>query len=737
MRKLVWLALGLTAGCGLAAYAFSHILLLPAAVVFAVAGLLCYALKKKNLAFLSVGLLIGILYTTAVGSFYMQGIAAYDGAEKRLSVTVTDYTRENEYGIRGEGEFTLEGKKYSLIFYCDQRVALKPGDRLEGRFLLRLTTPGGSKESDYLEKSGVYFLAYSRGEMDIFLAEGNELRFLPQRLRSSILQRIEEIFPEGTAAFAKALLLGDTETLDYGQDVALRTTGIRHIVATSGLHVSILFAFLYLLMGRKQSLAALLGIPLLILFAAMAGFSPSVVRSTVMQIVMIVALVWRKDYDPPSALALSVMVILFADPFAVSTASFQLSCSCVVGIFLFVPRLQSYIYHKFPGYAKDRVLLRTILNAVSVSVSTMVMTAPLCALYFENVSLIGWLSNLLTLWVVPVIFVGVVIALLLSLIWLPLGVAISYLCSLPILYVLWVAELLQNVPLAAVYTQSPYIVAWLLSCYAALSVFWLTGRKRHGLLAFSMAAVLLVAVAFSYIMPRLDDYRVTVLDVGQGQCILLQSRGETYVIDCGGSTDKKTAQTAANHLRSQGISQISGLILTHYDRDHSGGVPYFLQELRVDMLYLPAVDTEIPIELPKGQAYSFINETITLPIGIGQLTAFPGKREKAEGNDSICILFQAKEYDILIMSDRDTGGEAALMEETLLPMVDALVIGHHGSASATSMELLYQVKPETAIISVGKDNRYDHPRAEVIEKLHIFGCRILRTDRHGTIVMRG
>jgi len=252
-----------------------------------------------------------------------------------------------------------------------------------------------------------------------------------------------------------------------------------------------------------------------------------------------------------------------------------------------------------------------------------------------------------------------------------------------------------------------------------------------------MTLLLFAAVTLSYITPRLDDYRITVLDVGQGQCILLQSRGETYVIDCGGSTDKATAEIAAAHLRSQGIRRISGVILTHYDRDHSGGIPYFLQEITVDTLYLPSVEGELPIEISQGQAYSFVNETMTLPVGIGKITAFPGKREKADPQDSICILFQAKNYDILIMGDRDTGGEADLMDRHLLPLVDALVIGHHGSASATGMELLYQVKPETAIISVGKDNRYDHPRAEVIEKLHLFGCRILRTDRHGTIIIRG
>lgn len=737
MRKLIWLAMGLAGGCAMAAYALENVLLLPAAAIFAVAGLFCFGFNKKTVAFLCAGLTVGILYTCSIGGYYMRGIDVYDGTVQEITITVTDYSKENEYGLRCEGEFTLADKRYNLIFYCDRIVDLQPGDQLKGKFELRITTAGGSKESDYLEKSGVYFIGYSRDQMTIFPADSSEIRFFPQRLRKAILTRIDEIFPSGTSAFAKALLLGDTEDLTYGQDVALRTSGIRHIVATSGLHVSILFSLIYLLSGKTRSVTALLGIPLLVLFALMAGLSPSVLRATIMQIVMILALLLKREYDPPSALAFAVIVILFMDPFAVTTASFQLSCGCVIGIFLFVPRMRNYINRKIQGRTRPKKVLRAILSAVSVTVSTMVVTAPLCALYFGNISLIGILTNLLTLWVVSLIFLWVIIALLLSLIFLPLGVFLARICSVFICYVLFVADTLQYAPLAAVYTQSPYIVVWLIGCYAAFAVFWLRGRKHHGIIAAAMTVLLFIAVAFSHIAPRLDDYRVTVLDVGQGQCILLQSRGETYVIDCGGSTDKATAEKAASQLLSQGIHQISGVILTHYDRDHAGGLPYFLQRIKTDMLYLPTTEEALPFEMPDGQEISYIEDTTVLPIGIGKITAIPGKREKPDQQDSICILFQAKEYDILIMGDRDTNGEADLMDAFQLPMVETLVVGHHGSASATSMELLYQVKPETAIISVGKDNRYGHPRAEVIEKLHLFGCRILRTDRHGTIVLRG
>lgn len=737
MRKLVWLAIGLCVGCAVAAYAFGNSLLLPVAGVAAVAAILCLAFRKQKIALICLGLTAGIVYTFCTGSYYLKDIRDYDKAVKPLTVTVTDYSEETDYGLRVEGECKLSDKTYKIVVYCDRIVDLKPGDRLEGKFELRLTTSGGSKETPYLESNGIYFIGYSRGEMDIFLGSGEELRFFPQRLRWNILNRLEEIFPADTAAFAKALLLGDTTDLSYEQDIAMRTTGIRHIVATSGLHVSILFSLIYLLSGKMRSVTALLGIPVLILFAFVAGLSPSILRATVMQILMILAMLLRREYDPPSALSLSVIVILLLSPFAVTSASFQLSCGCVVGIFLFVPKLQNYIYQKIPGFTRKAKVARAILSVVSVSISTMVVTTPLCALYFGNISLIGVLANLLTLWAVSFIFYGIVIALLLSFLWLPLGAAVGYVCSALIYFVLLVADVLQHVPFAAVYTASPYIALWLIGCYAAFAVFWLCGRKHHGIVAAAMAAALMVAVVFSYIEPRLDNYRITVLDVGQGQCILLQSRGETYMIDCGGSSDKETAEIAVSRLLSQGIKQIDGVILTHYDRDHAGALPYFLQRITVENLYLPVTNGGVSIELTGNQKVSYVNTTTQLPIGVGKITAIPGEIDKDGNADSICILFQATDYDILIMGDRDTGGEKDLLDTFSLPRLEALVIGHHGSAYATGMPLLQKTKPKTAIISVGENNAYGHPTAEALERLNFFGCRILRTDKHGTIIIRG
>ena len=150
-----------------------------------------------------------------------------------------------------------------------------------------------------------------------------------------MLSKISELFPDDTEAFARALLLGDDNDIGYELNTAFKITGIRHIIAVSGLHVSILFGLLYLLTARKRLLTALIGIPLVLLFAALAGFTPSVVRASMMHIFMVLANLFDREYDAPTAMGFASTAILALDPLAATSVSFQLSFGCVAGILLF------------------------------------------------------------------------------------------------------------------------------------------------------------------------------------------------------------------------------------------------------------------------------------------------------------------------------------------------------------------------------------------------------------------
>jgi competence protein ComEC len=167
----------------------------------------------------------------------------------------------------------------------------------------------------------------------------------------------------------------------------------------------------------------------------------------------------------------------------------------------------------------------------------------------------------------------------LALVWIPLGTIAAWIVSWPIRFVLWVAKLLTEFPLAAVYTASIYIVIFLAFAYILLAVYMSMKRKRPIPLLCCLVLCLCICLGASWIEPLCDDVRMTVLDVGQGQAIVLQSEGKTFLVDCGGDRDRTAADTATEKLLSMGISRLDGLILTHYDRDHAGGAAYLLSPL--------------------------------------------------------------------------------------------------------------------------------------------------------------
>lgn len=376
-------------------------------------------------------------------------------------------------------------------------------------------------------------------------------------------------------------------------------------------------------------------------------------------------------------------------------------------------------------------------SSVSVTLGATLVTTPLCAGYFGTVSLISPLTNLLTLWVVTFIFYGVMLSCALALVWIPLGTIAGWIVSWPIRFVLWAAKLLAVFPLAAVYTASIYIVIFLAFAYILLAVYMSMKRKRPIPLLCCLVLCLCICLGASWIEPLCDDVRMTVLDVGQGQAIVLQSEGKTFLVDCGGDRDRTAADTAAEKLLSMGISRLDGLILTHYDRDHAGGAAYLLSRIDTDAIYLPdCVDTDgYSAALKQMPQAVMVNENMMLQFGNASILLITTGYGISDNESGLCVLFQRENCDILITGDRNSYGEKDLLRQIDLPDLEVLIVGHHGSKYSTTMELLEAGRPDIAIISVG-DNSYGHPTQDVLDRLTEFGCEVYRTDQQGTITFR-
>ena len=748
MRKLVWIAVGFAAACALSAYFLSGFwLLLLGAVCICAATPIFFLRSKaaKTVALVLLGCAVSFSWFWFYDTVYLDTVRKYEDRYISAEVEIIDYSYENDIGIGADGIIRLDGKPYLIRIYITEDISLKPGDTVTGTILLRLTTGDGRQEPTYHRGSGIFLLGYVKSYDEILCVKVPAIYYV-RVLRENILDLIDQIFPADTYGFARALLLGDSYQLTYEQDTDFQTSGIRHVIAVSGLHVSILLSLVYLVSGRHRYMTALIGIPVLVIFAALAGFTPSVIRACIMQTLVILALLLNREYDPPTALAAAVVLILLVSPMSVTSISFQLSVGCMVGIFLFSTRIQKYLLGgKRQRWAEGKSvrarLVRWAVSGVSVTFASMVTTTPLCAWHFGTVSLVSVITNLLTLWVVPFVFYGIMLSCAFGALWLPAGKVIAWAVAWLIRYILLTAKLMGAIPNGAVYTCSVYILLWLVLCYVLLAVFWLAKRKHPVVLAVCMVVGLVTALVASWLEPRLDDYRFAVFDVGQGQCVLFQCDGKNYLVDCGGENDSAIADRVSQQLLSQGITKLDGAVVTHYDRDHAGAMEKVLSRVGTKALYLPdIVDTG---SLRETLTAAFPEETIlvgedmTLDEGAFSVKLFATTNDTLDNESSMCILFQRENCDILITGDRGEAGEAELLTHGPLPELELLVVGHHGSATSTGAQLLSATRPKQAVISVGRYNSYNHPSPSVCESLERFCGRIWRTDLHGTILFRG
>ena len=748
MRRLMWFSIGFSA----AAMAFACFLPGIAAVYMALLGggssiaLLLWKRKYSAVtACVLLGFSVGILYCWGHDSLILSPARAYDGQSQWVKIEASDYAFQTDYGTGVDGRVELDGRSYRVRLYLDSDVSAEPGDVLSGRVRLRYTSDGGLKTATYHRGEGIFLLAYAEHTMTLEKAQEPPAKYFAARFRKTIADTLESIFPESTAFFTKALLLGDDTGVSFSDNIAFQKSGIRHIVAVSGLHVSILFSVLYFATGRRKFLTLFAGLPVLFLFAAVAGFTPSVVRACIMQALVILATAVDREYDPATALSFAVLAILAANPLTVTSASFQLSVGCMIGIFAFSQKLREYLYRdKLFGPCRGKSLKarikRWIVASLSVSVSAMTVTVPLCAWYFGMVSVIGVLTNMLTLWLLSFIFCGIILSAVLSALWLPAACITAYAVSVPIRFVLAVSRFLADIPFAVAYTESPYTVLWIVLSYCLAGLFFLSKKKQPLLLGGSIAVLYFLSLLLTWAEPRTDSIRLTVTDVGQGQCVLLQSKDSAYMIDCGGDDPEQTAEAALRVLGANGLTRLDGLILTHYDEDHAGAALYLLQVVDVDMLYLPQAQLESQIcrQLRRQTVpICYVQNTMKFSCGTGQLSLYPAQTE-AQGNESsMCILFRGEKCDILITGDRDWDGEHLLLQQDDIPDIEVLVAGHHGASTSTGLELLNAVKPETVLISVGADNLHGHPDPLTLTRLARMGCTVRRTDQEGTIIIRG
>lgn len=633
--------------------------------------------------------------------------------------------------------------------------------------------PGGFDYEGWLFQHGIQATGYVR-KSTLNKKIQNVDRWSIIKLRQSLSQQLDQpddIKPEEdtTMSLVKALAIGDKSSITPAQWRVLANTGISHLMAISGLHIGLAALFSYLLIRRLTPVAvmkylpaqhvALIGSMLCaLLYAMIAGFSIPTQRAFIMLFVLSVMMLLRWNNRPVDSLGFALFVVLLLDPLAVLSAGFWFSFSAVAVIFISV--VNSVIDSAEEVTLINRMvcwLKRWFMLQLSISFFLL----PLSLFMFQQVSLVSPLVNLLLIpyvsfLVVPVVLIAIVFSsvlpdlstqlfnlasMLLDLVW----PALSYLSKQP--YALWVQgdvrllELLLAVVAMLMIFFARQCLHSLVTVYPKIKAIGTVGMTA--LWAFRCLSCLLMIPLFASDRQLLDsgEFQLTVLDVGQGSAAVIQTQNHVAVFDTGAKfSDKLDAGSGVviPYLRSQGISKLDRLIISHGDADHIGGAPAILE-------YFPAIDiigqdiddlaTDNKRACIEGDHWRWDNVDFRFISPESGVLA-PLARNKR--NNRSCVLrVSSPSGSALLTGDIEKEIERKLTEKYADRLSsDVLIVPHHGSNTSSSQAFIRAVSPEISIISAGYKNRYRLPSKRVVSRYQRSNLKVMKTDENGAIIIR-
>ncbi|MGM9615358.1 MAG: DNA internalization-related competence protein ComEC/Rec2 [Oscillospiraceae bacterium] len=753
MGKLVWAAIGFAAAAFGAEY-FLPIAGLPYfAAALAVITPAAKRLNKKYRAAVMTVLLSAVLGLLSWWGCYALHVAPCEelaGQDVTITARVTDYPQVTEQYSRVTVRI-MDGapqERANLYLYDADLPELRPGDIIAAAIRVRPVMDRSAAEMHTNTSSGVYLRGYFRGEIQVVGQWRYAGLYFPKEFAQYVKNTCESLFPGRLGVFMKALLTGDKQDL-YG-DVELygdmRASGVLHIVTVSGMHVFILLVFAELLFGR-QRWVRLLYLPLIGVFVLMTGAGAAVVRAAIMHTLYIGAPVVGRERDELSAISAALLLELLVNPMAVGGVGLQLSYACALGLALFLPRLLEAT--KRPALTRRR-LVRYLRDSVVTSISATVLSIPLSAYYFGTVSLLAIPANVLLIPAAELCFAGGYVVCAVNALFPALARLGAWMLSWGVRWCTLVVRLLGRLPFSCLYTAHPGTVLWLVFAYGLLLWYLICRYRRrylHPGIPLGLGFIGLCLVFLWSFGSRLisGQSTVAVLDVGQGQCVEVYDSTSAVVIDCGGSGLTNAGNIAADRLWSAGIRRVDALVLTHLHEDHTNGVETLLYRIPVKRLYLPANADDGDEMLPRlmeaasryGTEVVFLSGDVILTLDELRLTLVLPQADSDANERGIVVLAEYPEQSALIMGDAGTDAELALLEKGFAPDVDILVVGHHGSKTASGALFLRAIRAETSVISVGEGNSYGLPAEEILERLENYTDEIYRTDTEGAVIFRG
>lgn len=693
---------------------------------------------------------------TVIGKVCQVDINFNDGYQEIIIDTQTFKTSQNI--------FETNGRLLLKIYEIEKIVAFNDIVKAEV-ILTEPSLPGNYGEFNYRE-----YLAQQK----IFLTDNiktNQIEIIGNKkeinlasilndIKTNIIDKIEKIYRHTDArAIIKAVVIGDRSEITEELKDVFQVAGVMHILAISGLHVGIIAMVLFLLFSTisdnklSKSFKYIFIIIIMLGYAAITGFRPSVSRATLMFIVLLGAKLLNRPYNVYNSISIAAFLILLWQPLYLFDTGFILSFTATFFIIFLTPIMESIL--------KDCLFLLPdyLVKSLSVSASAWLGVMPLSAFFFYKISIISILSNILIVPVIGVIIIFALFSIFLSFLFLPLGNFLALVNNGLISLLIFIGEKLSLLPFAYRDIAQPGILS--IAIYYIIIVFIFYSLKyryninilKNKITIYSTIILILLVISINILKPS-PLLAVHFINVGQGDSILIQTPEKQNILIDGGGTPFSDYDMGKNvvipYLRRQGVNHLDIMVLTHPDLDHMEGLLPVLEEIKVDLV----IDSNIPCQeeiykdflalikkngkttYHKTQAGDKIEVCKDIDIFIinpiySDLTI----NENNFNNNSIVLKLRYENINFLFTGDIEEEIEKKILSNNASLNSNILKVAHHGSISSTSTKFLDAVAPEVAVISVGSNN-FGHPHPDVIKKLENRCQQVFSTDRNGTVLVK-
>lgn len=567
--------------------------------------------------------------------------------------------------------------------------------------------------------------------------------------RMTIRDRMNAVMSREQTAILFGMLFGGYTDIPPAVVKDFAATGLVHILSVSGTHIALVTGvavWLGRVIGLKPVLTMAAAGFIVLFYGAVSGFTPPVIRSSVMGVISLAAVALGRDRDARAALALAALAMLIDTPGLIYDLSFQLSFAATAGLVWLYPPLAGQLQKRLP---------HLLAAGLAITLAAQLSVLPVLAWYFNSLSLSSFVANIVLLPIIEAVVIFGLLGTLAALIWSAGGSVILAVCGVAIAAIVDSISLLAKVPGSSVYLPS---FGYAFSAAYYLILLWSFGykpafvpdagwlaRRSPKLTSFLVVCLAGCFAVYAY-WPR--PAAVHFIDVGQGDAVLVTTpHGRSVLIDAGGTAGESGFdvgdRVVAPYLRHYGVLSLDYLILTHGHQDHAGGAAAVVAAVPVKnvLLATEAHSAAITKLLAVRSGSSFIpaykGQAVMLDgVGIEVVHAPVRQDVKRGGNEASAVVrvsFGA--HSFLITGDL-TAAEEKSMAGNGLSQSTVLKVAHHGARSSTSPEFLQAVKPGFAVISAGYNNRYGHPHAETLQRLDAHSVTYFRTDVQGAVVFK-